>query len=280
VDPLTSSYPWYTPYQFAGNNPIKFIDLDGLEPFDPEIKTNVILVIEDQSTTGDFDILKAVSPKVIESNSEFDNWKVFAGRSIESVHDRYKAYIGENQVKNMVIVAHGGLSHIDMGPKAAKITTDKLRSFNDNADNSWALHDLASLVNSIEFNGNLVLSACLVGNDLEFVNQLGRLADYDINIFANTFISSGIVKYKYLGITDIPDADSYFIDMDWLSDEYMEGMSPWRHFPIGEKRKEIVNIIKDGVKTELKTIAPKETDVEHLENVKVNDSKDKPIETK
>ena len=31
VDPLTRSYPWYTPYQFAGNSPLKFIDLDGLE---------------------------------------------------------------------------------------------------------------------------------------------------------------------------------------------------------------------------------------------------------
>jgi RHS repeat-associated protein len=31
VDPLTSSYPWYTPYQFAGNMPIANIDLDGLE---------------------------------------------------------------------------------------------------------------------------------------------------------------------------------------------------------------------------------------------------------
>nr|WP_281422305.1 RHS repeat-associated core domain-containing protein [Arthrospiribacter ruber] len=36
VDPLTKSYPWYTPYQFAGNNPIKFIDLDGLEEYDPQ----------------------------------------------------------------------------------------------------------------------------------------------------------------------------------------------------------------------------------------------------
>ena len=33
VDPLTSSYPWYTPYQFAGNSPIRAIDLDGLEMF-------------------------------------------------------------------------------------------------------------------------------------------------------------------------------------------------------------------------------------------------------
>ena len=31
VDPLTSSYPWYTPYQFAGNKPIWAVDLDGLE---------------------------------------------------------------------------------------------------------------------------------------------------------------------------------------------------------------------------------------------------------
>ena len=33
VDPLTASYPWYTPYQFAGNKPIQCIDLDGLEEY-------------------------------------------------------------------------------------------------------------------------------------------------------------------------------------------------------------------------------------------------------
>jgi RHS repeat-associated protein len=32
IDPLGTYYPWYTPYQFAGNNPIKYIDLDGAEP--------------------------------------------------------------------------------------------------------------------------------------------------------------------------------------------------------------------------------------------------------
>jgi RHS repeat-associated protein len=31
VDPLTQSYPWYTPYQFAGNKPIWATDVDGLE---------------------------------------------------------------------------------------------------------------------------------------------------------------------------------------------------------------------------------------------------------
>ncbi|MBL0745952.1 N-acetylmuramoyl-L-alanine amidase [Chryseolinea lacunae] len=31
VDPLKQDYPWYTPYQFAGNMPIVAIDIDGLE---------------------------------------------------------------------------------------------------------------------------------------------------------------------------------------------------------------------------------------------------------
>jgi RHS repeat-associated protein len=33
VDPLTADYPFYTPYQFAGNTPIWAVDLDGLEEF-------------------------------------------------------------------------------------------------------------------------------------------------------------------------------------------------------------------------------------------------------
>ena len=32
ADPLTQKYPFYSPYQFAGNNPIFAIDVDGLEP--------------------------------------------------------------------------------------------------------------------------------------------------------------------------------------------------------------------------------------------------------
>ncbi|HNW70029.1 MAG TPA: RHS repeat-associated core domain-containing protein, partial [Bacteroidales bacterium] len=31
VDPLTAKFPWYTPYQFAGNKPMIAVDLDGLE---------------------------------------------------------------------------------------------------------------------------------------------------------------------------------------------------------------------------------------------------------
>jgi len=33
IDKLTAKYPWYSPYQFAGNTPIAAIDLDGLEQY-------------------------------------------------------------------------------------------------------------------------------------------------------------------------------------------------------------------------------------------------------
>lgn len=33
IDPLSKSFPFYTPYQFAGNKPIWAIDLDGLEQY-------------------------------------------------------------------------------------------------------------------------------------------------------------------------------------------------------------------------------------------------------
>lgn len=35
IDPLTYTYPYYTPYQYVGNDPIKYIDLDGAERVDP-----------------------------------------------------------------------------------------------------------------------------------------------------------------------------------------------------------------------------------------------------
>ena len=36
VDPLASKFPWYTPYQFAGNKPIRYTDRDGLEEDDSQ----------------------------------------------------------------------------------------------------------------------------------------------------------------------------------------------------------------------------------------------------
>ena len=52
VDPLSKKYPFYTPYQFAGNMPTKFIDLDGLEPAEPGKKSGDNAVATKKGTTS------------------------------------------------------------------------------------------------------------------------------------------------------------------------------------------------------------------------------------
>ena len=58
VDPLTPDYPWYTPYQFAGNTPIQAIDLEGLEPWKVNDgnrgRTNVTGPFVDQQAAQDY----------------------------------------------------------------------------------------------------------------------------------------------------------------------------------------------------------------------------------
>lgn len=48
VDPLSPKYPWYTPYQFAGNKPIQCIDRDGLEEIE----------VHSATITGEIEALK------------------------------------------------------------------------------------------------------------------------------------------------------------------------------------------------------------------------------
>jgi RHS repeat-associated protein len=42
VDPMTKSYPWYTPYQYAGNKPTRYIDRDGLEESDNDLNNSML----------------------------------------------------------------------------------------------------------------------------------------------------------------------------------------------------------------------------------------------
>lgn len=46
VDPLTQVYPFYSPYQFAGNKPIKYIDVDGLEEGEKKMGKGAVFTTE------------------------------------------------------------------------------------------------------------------------------------------------------------------------------------------------------------------------------------------
>ncbi len=64
MDPLTSSYPYYTPYQFAGNKPISFIDLDGLEEANPQ-QIKAAMEYFNNTKIVQSDVFTGISPKLI-----------------------------------------------------------------------------------------------------------------------------------------------------------------------------------------------------------------------
>jgi RHS repeat-associated protein len=68
VDPLTNSYPWYTPYQFAGNMPIWAVDLDGLEEL-------IYLKSFDKYKKGIMDVINSDKELLAKYNSYQDKTK-------------------------------------------------------------------------------------------------------------------------------------------------------------------------------------------------------------
>jgi len=60
LDPLTDDYPNYTPYQFAGNEPIANIDIDGLEPG----SSITVGIIGDAATSGTYNVIARAAPRV------------------------------------------------------------------------------------------------------------------------------------------------------------------------------------------------------------------------
>jgi RHS repeat-associated protein len=109
VDPFAQSYPWYTPYQFAGNMPIAFIDLDGLE----EVKATILIdgrttsypllepsqwKEEDRSSaSGSFATAAAYNTKTLNSAvykpvDQIHKYYVWAGREIDKQKSNIKFF--------------------------------------------------------------------------------------------------------------------------------------------------------------------------------------------
>jgi RHS repeat-associated protein len=91
VDPLFKSYPWYTPYQFAGNKPIWAIDLDGLEE---KIVTSYLDASGKKITT----VLKS-------SDYNISDWKLIQSSLFGSysIHEKTTGYNWTSGFKNYVL---------------------------------------------------------------------------------------------------------------------------------------------------------------------------------
>ena len=98
VDPLRKQFPFYTPYQFAGNKPIWAVDLDGLEEFfttdgkfigagDPEDKRKMLVLQKETS--------KMIKEMTVQERIQLINsqpWDIVTAPTPEMVSRVEKAY--------------------------------------------------------------------------------------------------------------------------------------------------------------------------------------------
>jgi RHS repeat-associated protein len=104
VDPLSKSYPFYTPYQFAGNKPIKFIDVDGLEEADagsylyadkPKIDMNGAPTSSPTNAQGFFRNKNYFWNQMLSNHPQY-----FSPENIKFINDGFSPWVDEIWVKS------------------------------------------------------------------------------------------------------------------------------------------------------------------------------------
>jgi RHS repeat-associated protein len=192
VDPLFKSFPWYTPYQFAGNKPIAFIDLDGLEEYYYLYKK----VKEEGSTY----IKKIYSHTVYEKldPSSNEKTKIEGEKWILTRHGQYPTVYEFDNEDEMLNHGSKPLDYLKANDLKEKVVDALLEGLNDGSNPLNPLTPKRSLKPS----GSLGV----VLDDLdhrEYVKNMEYnviVASFDNEENAKNFVEENIVIYSYMKI--------------------------------------------------------------------------------
>jgi RHS repeat-associated protein len=177
VDPLTKSYPWYTPYQFAGNKPIWGTDLDGLE---------VRIYTETKGTGHTFLTVGRGDNLVLYTYGRYagGNWYT-AGTTGPGVLIKYTGAEATSYIKTELYQNEVKVFEVS-GIKDHDVRT----SMNDKYNSSTEVPDTKNLN----------------------IKKFGRVVD-TYSLFGNNCTTTSCDALKYAG-TDIFNVDGLFYDYD------------------------------------------------------------------
>jgi RHS repeat-associated protein len=245
VDPIATSYPWYTPFQFSGNMPILMVDLDGLEPKKGEINfgKNILLGLVNGEALKDKFLLKNTYGAPKRTN---ENW-ITSGSGTDIISSaeflsKFKAANPEVKVENVVFTTHGGATDENIGGLFAgqgnnkiQILARDIEMFLDNdpklsEETKKAIGAFESVLSNIEEGGTFVLNACNCGKDDNLGVALQKLAKGRVNIYLSTDkVAVPISKESpELDVTKIKEGNLDKVKRD--SHEYKKG---FKLFPAG-----------------------------------------------
>lgn len=192
MDPLAPEYPWYTPYQFAGNNPIFLIDADGLAPTPSfEIMGPKYPALQIFTAMENYNSIFVEALVASNNTSPYHFNKVARGRALEQkkAENKVRGAIGEaifyqraNAWYNNM-VKYFGISHFNLGQKLHNQQVDVL-------ENAWS--------------GTLSLGVLQISVELKMVhNEVSGGAAPSVNYFEEDQWWNRVYEVK----TIKPDSD-------------------------------------------------------------------------
>jgi hypothetical protein len=227
VDPLTEKFPWYTPYQYAGNTPIQATDLDGKEPFSLN-SVPAILTKESEAIDAKLHPLKYIPlrPEILRQDIN--------GNTVIGRPDFVNARVGQAWSEHFVSVGQsisggvfGAIGYLWKGEEGAKIGTAADGLF-------FALAGLPYETNlSPKYNGTKPAGSAVLNNrdaiislvEKYLANAKGTIAGYDkdAKIGYRGSLATG-TKFKSQKPFDPADFDvDAFIVSDKLADQFKAG---------------------------------------------------------
>lgn len=226
VDPLSSNFPFYTPYQFAGNKPIWAIDIDGLEPglLSPNYGRNIVL--GSKRTVED-----------INNDPRNARWNAFRSQDIFIARDRVRDLKAQGVKIETVLIQHhanskvmqisapeyddkydmGGPGFVELGTEIGEnemsayleyinLSREEQDQFDMDRFGIFegervleSIKALDEIANSIEDEGTLIVGGCLCGNS-DIGDAISKL-NPNITVYTNRDLTVGVSEAKghYLG---------------------------------------------------------------------------------
>ena len=159
VDPLQFEYPELTPYQYASNNPVTMIDLDGLEAADPQNKQTRLPVINRVSVPWSLEAIKQHENKLfilknaVKVDTSDPNGRYIADETGKITKDHFGILFGVNSevstlytkdFKASIIVNDKTVLSRLVGKKSVEITNAEdafnlFKFLSDNSTSEWSL---------------------------------------------------------------------------------------------------------------------------------------------
>jgi len=240
VDPLFHSYPWFTPYQFAGNGPILNIDVDGLEnaPTQPNTSGNKVEASDNTNQSTNLSSkIKVTTTYFTPDGGSFQTLQIKNVKNFEKdkdyTLDGNKIQVKENSVKSFEFK---GIIYEAQFDKKTGNFTKYLGSDGSSIDyniklapNNLNKTKEASVASPIVITATAVLAAA---TSFIFVNQTANVV-HSITLSKPDVLIGGFVLFKkltndaadawakeqgYKGAEDLKDAYGVSGDMDIFVD--------------------------------------------------------------